>query len=238
MDNTTVVFDLDGTLIDSAPDVCHALNRTLQKIGRRDHSVDEVKGYLGHGATHLMLLALKSTGDIVSDAQLHELTDSFLREYAAHPVIDTVVFPGVEDCLNNLLAHGAKLSICTNKPSKTAAPVLEALKIEAYFDAIVCGDEVQAKKPSASHILETIAAVGGAPDRAIMVGDSENDILAAQAAGIPSVVVSFGYSVAPAWELGADVMIDSFSILFGVLSEISACRLLNGCSDANEFKEP
>ncbi len=224
MRGNDIIFDLDGTLIDSVPDVCRALNVTLCASGRRAHSIDEVKGYLGFGAPILMQRAIDTTGGIEPGDNIEDMIKAFLDEYAAYPVVETTVFPHVFDTLASLIDKGARLSICTNKPSITAAPVLEELKLTQYFDAIICGDQVENKKPHGDHILDTIHAVNGNSARAIMVGDSENDIASALDANVPSIAVTFGYALTPHDELGADALIDSFEELPGVVDSIFEAR--------------
>ncbi len=223
MHDQTIVFDLDGTLIDSAPDVCRALNRTLETFGRRAHTVDETKEYLGQGARILMERALAKTGLVPEEHIINELTEAFLSDYAANPVVDSIVFPGVFQTLTDLKSSGAKLTICTNKPSITAKPVLNTFGLTPYFDAVVCADQVARRKPDGAHIHDTIKAVSGDRNCAVMIGDSENDIYAAQNAGIPSIVVTFGYCHVPYAELGATVMVDHFSELTIAIEKAVAC---------------
>lgn len=222
MTNRTIIFDLDGTLIDSAPDVCGALNRTLVPFGRKRHDVEDVKGYLGQGARVLMERALHKTGDVPDASMIDQLTQQFLADYANNPVIDTYVFPGVIDVLETLKAEGAQLAICTNKPGITTAPVLDALNLGSYFEAVICGDQVKNRKPSGDHILDTIRAIDGCPDNAVMIGDSENDIDAAIDAGIRSIVVTFGYTQIPHDELGAHAQISSFTELLETMDQVLA----------------
>jgi len=224
MHDQTIVFDLDGTLIDSAPDVCRALNRTLEPFGRRAHSVDETKDYLGQGARVLMERSLEKTGVVPEANIIAGLTETFLEDYAANPVVDSVVFPGVIPALECLKSQGAKLAICTNKPSVTTAPVLDVFKLGSYFDAIVCGDQVQRRKPDGAHIQDTVDAVRGDLRNTIMVGDSENDIYAAQDIGVPSIVVTFGYTHVSYDELGATAEIDHFDELIGAIQKIIGGR--------------
>jgi phosphoglycolate phosphatase len=209
----TILFDLDGTLIDSAPDVCRALNRTLEAVGRRAHTVPETTGYLGHGAPVLMKMALENTGSLPPDSEIDALTKNFLDDYAQNPVVDTVIFPGVLDALAVLRDQDYKLVICTNKPSVTAMPVLETFNLLPYFGAVVCADQVAKRKPDGAHVLDAIAAVGGVANRAIMVGDSENDIDAALDANVPSILVTFGYAQDDHGSLGANVLMDHFDEL-------------------------
>lgn len=223
----SIIFDLDGTLIDSAPDVCRSLNKVLESLDRRPHSVDEVKSYLGQGARILMENALLTTGSVPDGACIDELTSAFLADYAKYPVVDSAIFPGVFNALDILIERGAILAICTNKPLITCNPVLEALKLDSYFKAVVCPDHVQYKKPDGRHILDTIDIIGGSVDSAIMVGDSENDIFAAIDANIPSIAVTFGYSGLPHDELGANALIDSFDQLIASIDDVLAsCKKL------------
>lgn len=225
MHDQTIVFDLDGTLIDSAPDVCRALNRTLEAFGRRAHTVDETKEYLGQGARVLLERSLAKTGAVPEAAIIDALTEVFLKDYAANPVVDSIVFPGVVRALADLKSTGAKLAICTNKPSVTTAPVMEIFKLGSYFDAVICGDQVEHRKPDGAHIRDTVEAVGGDLRNTIMVGDSENDIYAAQDIGIPSIVVTFGYTHVPYDQLGASAEIGHFGALLGCIQKINAARL-------------
>ncbi len=220
MKNTTIIFDLDGTLIDSAPDVCRALNRTLVSYGRRSHDVEEVKEYLGQGARVLMEMALQKTGAVPPTEVIDGLTSEFLIDYAANPVVDSTIYPGVISVLDELRARGATLAICTNKPSITTAPVLERFSLESYFTAIVCPDHVENRKPHGDHIRATVDAVGGNIRHTIMVGDSENDIDAAINAGIPSIAVTFGYAHRKHDELGATALIHHFDELIESIDSI------------------
>ncbi len=220
MHDQTIVFDLDGTLIDSAPDVCRALNRTLIPFGRRAHEVEETKEYLGQGARILMERSLAKTGAVPSIKVIEELTEAFLKDYAANPVVDSVIYPGVIEALTALKLGGATLAICTNKPSITTAPVMEEFDLGAFFDVVLCGDQVERRKPDGAHIKDTVEAVGGDIRKAIMVGDSENDIYAAIDVGIPSIVVTFGYTHIPYNDLGATAQIDHFGELIGAIQEI------------------
>ena len=225
MHDQTIVFDLDGTLIDSAPDVCRALNRTLVPFGRRAHSIGETKGYLGQGARVLMEKSLEKTGDVPEAGIIDELTQAFLEDYAAHPVVDSTVFPGVFEALTELRSEGAKLAICTNKPSITTNPVMDIFKLDSYFDVIVCGDQVVRRKPDGAHIRDTVEAVNGDIKKAIMIGDSENDIYAAQDIGIPSIVVTFGYTHVPYDQLGATAQINHFSEVIHAIRDINTSLL-------------
>jgi phosphoglycolate phosphatase len=221
MKNWIVLFDLDGTLIDSVPDICGSLNRTLAKINRRALSTEEVSSYLGQGSHLFMTSALRATGVIENERVITKLVNEFLTDYARNPVVDTVAFPGVFAALDELENNGARLAVCTNKPSHLVESVLNQLGLTRYFGTILCGDEVKNRKPHADHILETIRLAGGnASSSAVMVGDNVNDFVSAKSAGIPSVAVSFGYAVCAAEDLGASVLIDHFGDLVSAVSQI------------------
>ena len=206
-----ILFDLDGTLIDSAPGVTWSLNKALDAEGRANLSVDRVKDLVGKGAVHLVADALKDTGGMDSDAQRDRVKDTFLQIYSENPVQDTIVFPGVMDTLETLNDAGMPISLCTNKPRITTMPVLDIFDLTRFFPTIVCGDDVKHSKPDGRHLHDTLTAMGMAGKTAIMVGDSENDILAAHDAGMASICVSFGYCHMPYDELKPTVLIDHFS---------------------------
>ncbi|MDA0998533.1 MAG: phosphoglycolate phosphatase [Proteobacteria bacterium] len=210
---STIAFDLDGTLIHSAPDVQAATNQALVKRGRRAITLDETKNLVGWGAKVLVDKALRLTGAPGDDTLIGEIQDDMLSYYAAHPVDHTRPFPGVIEVLDNFKARGIKLGICTNKPEKTAWPVLDALDMRRYFDTVVCGDTLPYRKPDGRHVVHVIETLGGNRSTGLMVGDSENDISAAIDAKIKSVAVTFGYAHKPHDQLGADVLIDDFKDL-------------------------
>jgi len=221
MSSPTILFDLDGTLIHSAPDVCHAVNYAMESEGFPLLTVEQVQGYLGFGARILIERALSREGHQSAEEIIDRVTDSFLASYRANPVIDTAVFPGVLDALAGLRRRDAQLAICTNKPAITCGPVLQVLGLDQMFDAIVCGDQVANKKPHGDHIRETVVACAGDLGRAIMIGDSENDIGAAKDAGIPSIAVSFGYAAGSPGDLGANAVIDHFDQLIETIDRIA-----------------
>lgn len=207
----SVLFDLDGTVIDSAPGVAWSLNKALDAEGRAGLSVERVKDLVGKGAQHLVADALEDTGGMIDEAHRDRVKDAFLSIYADNPIKDTIIFPGAFDVLMQLRDDGMPLALCTNKPRKTTLPVLDAFDLMQFFPVILCGDDVENRKPDGRHILETLKALGGDPASTVMVGDSENDILAAHDAGVPSICVSFGYCHMPYDELKPTVLIDSYS---------------------------
>lgn len=220
----TIVFDLDGTLVDSAPDLIGALNVLLTQEGIAPLPLEEARPFIGHGARWLIERGFTAQGHPVPDERMPEIFDRFIAHYSAHLADHTRPFPGVVACLTQLKAAGAKLSVCTNKITSLAVPILEALDLAKFFDSVIGGDLPPAPKPDARHLTMAIAAAGGRPDRAIMVGDAGTDAGAARAAGVPLVLVSFGYTEVPVAELGPDVLIDHFDHL------TEAClRLLTAC---------
>jgi phosphoglycolate phosphatase len=207
-----ILFDLDGTLVDSLPDIGRAVNLMLSAVGRRTASLEEMRYWMGDGTTVLIERSLKATGGLPEES-LSGLVDRYIGYYRGHTVIETRPFPGVEAALRKLKAAGYRLGVCTNKPTDLSNELLEGVGLASMFSAVVGGDSVPARKPAAGHVLATLEAVGGFRDEAMMVGDSGNDVAAARAAGLPVVVVGYGYTrIAPA-ELGADAVLQDFGEL-------------------------
>jgi len=215
-----LIFDLDGTLIDSAPDVCASVNRVLEADGRRLLSTAEATNMIGWGGRVLLEKALAATGDAGTPEDIDHALEAFLATYADHPADHTTVFPGVIEALEHFKAAGVKMAICTNKPSATTTPVVTAMGLDGYFDVISCGDAVLHKKPDGRHVLLCAEQLGVVPEAAVMVGDSENDINAAIDAGIRSVCVTFGYAHVPLEDIGAEVLIDHFDDLASALDDM------------------
>lgn len=215
-----VLFDLDGTLIDSAPGVAWSLNKALAAEGRGPLSVARVKDLVGKGAQYLVADALTDTGGIDDDGHPDRIREAFLQIYSENPVQDTVVFPGAMDVLDALRSDGVPMALCTNKPRKTTLPVLDAFGLTDYFPVVLCGDDVAHRKPDGRHVLDTIARLDLPGATAVMVGDSENDIRAAHDAGVPSICVSFGYCHVPFEDLKPTVLIDSYAEFHGALTNI------------------
>jgi phosphoglycolate phosphatase len=216
-----LIFDLDGTLIDSAPDVCASVNRVLTADGRRALTLDEAKDMVGWGGRVLMEKALALTGAPGTEENIDTALNGFLATYAAHPVEHSIVFPGVIEVLEQFKADGVAMGLCTNKPEATSGPVLDAMGLGGYFTAIACGDAVPHRKPDGRHVLHVIEELGASVETSAMVGDSESDITAAINARVKSVAVTFGYAHVPMDELGADALIDTFKDLPRALEQIS-----------------
>jgi len=218
--NAAILFDLDGTLIDTAPDLAASMNFVLQQNGRAQVPVADVRHMVGQGARILIERGMATTGLPASEPELDRLFDQFLDYYLAHIADHSVVFPNVEKTLKELLDAGALLAVCTNKPESASIKLLKEFDLDGYFSAIVGGDSLPVRKPDPGHVLGTIEKMGGVASTAIMVGDSANDIDAAKAAGIPVIGVPFGYTAIPIHDLGADLVVDHFDDLAEALIEL------------------
>jgi len=182
-----VIFDLDGTLIDSDPDIRAALNRVLVAHGQAPLSIAAVRGMIGDGAAVLVQRAFGTYGIASTAAHLA----AFLADYDAHAVEETVPYPGIVEALETLRDRGHAMAVCTNKPEAAARAILQALGLTGYFAAITGGDSTPFRKPDPRHLAATLAALGAA--RAIMVGDHANDMDAAAGLDLPSIFCAWGY---------------------------------------------
>jgi phosphoglycolate phosphatase len=216
-----VLFDLDGTLIETAPDLCGALNHTLAQAGRSGVELDQVRHMIGDGARVMLRLGLEATGENPTDDEIEQWFDVLLDYYWHHVADESFAFDGVRAALDALRAAGLQLAVCTNKPVALSNRLFDQLAMADYFAAVLGGDSLAVRKPDAGHILGTLEAIGVAPDRAVMIGDSANDLNAARNAGIPVVLVTFGYTTVPVQELGADALIDHFDQLVPALEMLS-----------------
>jgi phosphoglycolate phosphatase len=215
-----VVFDLDGTLVDSLPDIAAALNGALAEIGAAPLPLDLVRGMVGDGSPTLVARALAAAG-IAADRSADRLA-RFVALYAAAPVANTVVYPGVRETLATLAAAGWHMGICTNKLQAATLAVLRGLRLENYFAAVVGGDVTPARKPDPRHLLAVLEALGGEAAVAVMVGDNEHDVAAARGAGARSVLVSYGYARVDLADIPADRRIDGFAELPAALALLEA----------------
>lgn len=187
-----MVFDLDGTLVDSVPDLAAALNRLLASRGLAPFSRPEVAGFVGDGARVLLERAFGARGT-APDARA--LAD-FLEDYGANAAVETEPYPGVRETLERFAAAGWRMAVCTNKPEAPARTLLEALDLARFFAAVGGGDSFPVRKPDPGHLRATIEAAGAAPAQAIMAGDHHNDVLSATGLGMPSIFAAWGYGPA------------------------------------------
>jgi phosphoglycolate phosphatase len=213
LDGATIVFDLDGTLVETAPDLMATLNHLLAREGLPPLPLSKARDLIGQGAKALLARGFAAAGAPLAEPRLSALFDEYIVYYLAHIADESRPFDGVLDAMAAMEAQGARMAVCTNKRTDLSVALLRTLGIADRFAAIVGGDAVPAQKPAAIHLTETIVRAGGRVDKAVMIGDSASDAGAARAAGVPLVLVSFGYTDTPASELGADVLIDHFSEL-------------------------
>lgn len=192
-----VVFDLDGTLVDTAPDLLDSLNHCLQSAGEPAVNLGDVRRFVGSGSRAMIARAFATRGKTLPDSDLDSLQALFLEHYEAGIPGRSRPFPGVLEALDRLRRADFKAAVCTNKHERPARRLLEGLDIAGHFEAISGGDTFTYRKPDPRHLLDTIAQAGSAPGLAVMVGDSRADIDAAKAAGIPVVAVDFGYTDRP-----------------------------------------
>lgn len=206
----TVVFDLDGTLVDTAPDLVRVLNVVLEREGLAPAAYAAARLMVGHGARVMIERAAAAQGVRWPEEELARLTTDFVEIYAQDIARDSRPFPGVEAALDGLRAEGATLSVCTNKRTALSEKLLRALGLRDRFAAVIGADSVPDRKPAAGHYIAAVGAAGGELRRSVMVGDSGTDSRAAQAAGAPVILVRFGYCEEDVDALGADVLISEF----------------------------
>ena len=216
-----LVFDLDGTLAETAGDLMGTLNVILQREQLAPLPLDKARSLLGAGARALIARGFAQAGRPLSPEKLQQLFEDFLAHYNAHIADNSWLFPGVEAALERCVAAGHVLAVCTNKLEHSSHLLLGALGIARRFK-FVCGqDTFGVAKPDPTPLIETIARVGGVPSRAIMIGDSRTDIDTARAAGVPVIAVDFGYTDVPIAQLHPDRVISHFDELVGAIAAIS-----------------
>jgi phosphoglycolate phosphatase len=216
-----VVFDLDGTLVDTAPDLQAHVNSVLEALGRPGLGLDEVRLLVGDGARTLLRLGLEATGGVPAEVDLDVLYGRFLARYTARPADRSTLHPDVIEVLQGLQRQNVRLAVCTNKAQAPTDRLLAALGLDRFFNAVVGGDAVPAKKPDAGHLRAVLERLGASPAGSVMVGDSAHDLQAARALGVPCVLVSFGYTPVPARALGAERVIDRFADLPAALASLA-----------------
>lgn len=205
-----LVFDLDGTLADTAPDLLGTLRAVLASYGFSAEPDPTLRDGIGHGARYLIEHALRKQGVSAGAAALDAMHRDFLTHYEANICVETRLFPGTTELLDRFAACGWRFAVCTNKPESFSRLLLAQLGVGRRFAAICGGDTFAARKPHPAHLLGTIEAAGGEPASAIMVGDSRTDWDAARNAGVPFAGVTFGYTPVPIADLGPDLLLDSY----------------------------
>lgn len=205
-----LIFDLDGTLVDTAPDLLGALNAVLVAEGRAAVEPSDLRHLVGHGARAMLDEAMKMTGAGVGGEDLQRLVDAFIIYYREHLADESSPFPGVVETLAALKAEGTRMAVLTNKPHELAVKLLPALKLDGYFDSICGAGRMSFNKPDARIFHHVVEELGGAGRGAVMIGDSITDLQTGRAAGAPVILLSYGYTPEPAASLGADAVADNF----------------------------
>ena len=213
-----LVFDLDGTLVDSVMDLRAALNEVLRERGHRALSRAEVRHMIGDGVPALVARALAASGADPAEAPM--ALPRFLEIYEANPTQLSRPYPGVPETLATLRRRGYRTAICTNKPQQATLAVMQGLDLLPLFDGIAGGDRFPVRKPHPGHLLQLIAELGARPEASAMIGDNENDAAAARSAAVPLVLVRYGYARVEPESLAADALLDHFSELPGALERL------------------
>lgn len=228
----TIAFDLDGTLVETAPDLIGTLNRMLAARDIPRMPVESAQHLVGHGALALLRHGFQEAGAAWDEAASPALLREFLDDYLENIAVHSRPYDGVVETLDRLAARGAILCVATNKRTDLSLALIGALGLERHF-AVICGpDRVSARKPDGAHVREAVQLAGGDPARCIMVGDGAPDVQAAKSAGVPCVVVTFGYTPIPAAELGGDVLIDRFDALEAAVDGLVAAQPVRRASKA------
>lgn len=222
MPDRAVIFDLDGTLVDTAPDLMRATNFVLAGMGRRSLEMAEVRAFVGHGARALLTRGLAATGGMPEGYDVEPDYKRFVAYYSENIAAGSAPFPGLVPLLERLKDEGVGLGVCTNKLEGLSVQLLEALDLAKYFGAVVGPDTIGVAKPDPKPFFEAVNRLNLESPRAIMVGDSETDVLTARNAGVPVIAVPFGYTPRPVQEFGPDRMISHFDEAYGAIADLFA----------------
>lgn len=206
-----LVWDLDGTLIDSAPDLCRALNSVLAESGYNLLEVGAVRPMIGNGVPKLVERGFEAVGRELSATELDVLVAKFMAHYSANPTAHTRMYPGVAETLETLAAAGVKQGLCTNKPEAVTRSILQALKIDQYFSAVVGGDTTDARKPDPGPLQFCIDTMGATVGSTIMIGDSAVDVGSARALRVPIGLVAHGYRHTDLANIDADFLVEDIA---------------------------
>jgi phosphoglycolate phosphatase len=217
-----LIFDLDGTLVDTAPDLHAATNHVLGLIGRPAISMGELRAFVGHGAMNLIERGVAATGAAVDAATLKQLHGQFLDYYGENISAHSVVFDGLPQLLDRAQAAGLKLGVCTNKVERLSLKLLTELGMMGRFGALVGGDTLPVMKPDPAPLREAAHRLGVNLERVMMVGDSETDIRTAQNAAVPVLAVSFGYTTHHVSTYNPSHVIDHYDEAWNVIARYVA----------------
>ena len=213
MPSPALIFDLDGTLVDTAPDLLEATNAVMASRGLPRIPPATLRHMVGFGARSLIEQAMEAVGQAVTAEDLPPLLDVFMAHYRSHIADGSVIFPGVMETLTALQAQGTRLAVLTNKPQELADKLLPAIGLDHYFAEVYGAGRMSYVKPDARIFHDVVRDVGGSDGGAVMIGDSITDLKTAQAAGAPCILLSYGYTPIPARDLGADIVLDDFAEL-------------------------
>ncbi len=216
----TIVFDLDGTLIDTAPDLVDTLNVVFAREGLPPVPYETVRKMIGGGARTMIARGIEAEGVTATSTRLDQLFADFIAHYSEHIADRSRPFPGLVDALDALAADGCRFAVCTNKLERLSVLLLQQLNLAGRFTAICGQDTFGIQKPNPEVLRRTVAAAGGNLAQAIMIGDSATDIRTARAAGIPVIAVDFGYSERPVSEFTPDRVISHFAQLQSAIAAI------------------
>lgn len=220
MTKPLLVFDLDGTLLETAPDLVGTLNWILNEEGLKSIPLQTAKTYIGQGAKMMIENGFKANEKSINPERVEELMPVFLAHYEARISRESHAFPNLLTVLDQLSSDGWDFAVCTNKHERLARILLKDLDLTERFVAITGGNTFENKKPHPEHLLKTIALTTSKPENAIMVGDSISDINAAKAAGIPVIAVDFGYTPVHVKDLSPDIVISDFDQLHEAIESI------------------
>ena len=220
MPAVTVVFDLDGTLVDTAPDLVDTLNVVFTQEGLPTVPFDKARNLIGGGARRMIERGLQAEGRSCAPADINRLFGQFIEYYAAHIADRSRPFPGLDRALDRLAADGARFAVCTNKLEWLAKKLLDALDLSPRFHAICGQDTFGIQKPNPEILRRTVQRAGGTLERTVMVGDSGSDVVTARAAGVPIVAVDFGYTEIPVARLEPDGLISGFDQLPAAVDDV------------------
>jgi len=212
-----VVWDLDGTLVESAPDLATALNALLNEEGQHGHAIADVRPMIGGGVAKLIERGFRAAGAPLDQAECDALVPRFMDFYTACATNSTHLVPHAREMLLHFYHAGVKQALCTNKPIGVTRQIIDALDISGFFAAVIGGDSTPEKKPNPLPLLTCLEEIAVNPEDAVMVGDSGADVGAARAAGVPVVLVPDGYTGVPASSLGADHVVENLSEIPDVL---------------------
>lgn len=220
MHNATLVFDLDGTLVDTAPDLVAATNHALADLALPPIPAETLRHAIGFGARRMIMVGLKETGVTLDEPEIDRLLARFLAYYERNIARESRPFEGAIAVLEQFRSEGARLAVCTNKRLALAEQLLTELRVRDLFVAVAGRDSFPVHKPHPDHLTRTIAMAGGDKSASVMVGDTGIDIETARAAGVPSVACTFGYSDVPVATYGPDTIIDAYAELDAVVREL------------------